>query len=830
METMNSRKTHRERDTRFVDVAFPRPVRTEFTYAVPQDLQPFVRRGTRVRAALSGQVLAGVVVAVGVVPDPAHRRIAPLAGVIDPEIVVPSELLELTRWVAEYYMCSWGEALGAASGGTLPSGEMAYRRQQLDWSSADSAVVGLTPTERRVLGQLAASKSTKQSELLRRGLNRRSLYGAIKRLQERGLVRAEWKARHPAIPREAVVIGLDLARRAEVSPETERYFIDNAATLSGKRWSTVADGCPGGRSRLRVLMHDEVITWEPLPATGGRFGGTAVAAEPGTERLHDDQKQACEHIRRLLDQRKPHNVLLWGPTGSGKTAVYCDAIRHAWSLGRSVLFLVPEISLAPPMIARLEATLGGPIGVWHSGLTGSQRYWIARKVAQGRYRILVGARSAIFAPIPDCGLIIVDEEHSESYKQSDPAPRYHARDVAAVRARLSDAVCVLGSATPSCESYHNAISEKYALLRLVRRPAGRVMPLVRVVDLAKRRRTEEHSWITPRLGEALVATIRNGRKAIVFLNRRGYATMVVCRDCGHYASCPDCRLTLTYHAKDQTFRCHICANAQPAWETCPKCRGTDFFLRGVGTQRIEEHLAALDNAIRLARLDADVAAQRGAAEEILSGFAGDKYNLLIGTQMVSKGLDVARVGLVGVIWADQHMAFPDFRAEEKTFQLLTQVAGRAGRGDSRLGLGEVIVQTFQPDHELIELAAGQNAELFFQRELPRRQSLDYPPFSHLVLLSFTAGDAAAARRAARDFSEYWSVESRKSAGAPGRLLGPAPAAIPQREGRYSVHVLIKSRATKKVRQIIDSFREAMETQYRRQEISVIIDVDPSDFR
>jgi primosomal protein N' (replication factor Y) len=454
---------------------------------------------------------------------------------------------------------------------------------------------------------------------------------------------------------------------------------------------------------------------------------------------------------------------------------------------------------------------------------------MARKVAQGHYRLLVGARSAIFAPIPNLGLIVVDEEHAESYKQSDPAPRYHARDVAVVRARQCNAVCLLGSATPSCESYQNACDGRYTLLTLKRRAKGRFMPLVRIVDLSVHNCTDRDSWITDELAEALVKTIRAGDKAIVFLNRRGYATMVACKECGHAATCPDCSLTLTYHAKDRSYQCHLCTYRIPAWERCPKCNSANFLFRGAGTQKIEEKLASLDSSVRLARLDSDISAKRGAAEAILAGFAADEFNLLVGTQMVAKGLDVAKVGLVGVIWADQHMAFPDFRAEERTFQLLTQVAGRAGRGAGAAGRGEVIVQTFRPDHELIELAAAQNAGLFFERELPSRKALLYPPFSHLVLLSFAASDASKARGAAQSFAAYWNDPARQVRNPAGRILGPAPAAVPKRAGRHVFHVLVKAMAVKKIWHIIYSFRTESDPLLRRDGVILTLDVDPTDF-
>ena len=811
------------------DIAFARPVLREFTYKVPDEWRRVVEVGTRVRAPLAGQNLNGVVVARRSTPPQSERKLRSLTGVIDPDAPVPPDLLALTRWVSEYYLCSWGEALGAAVGGTSVPGTMVYRLRRLDSARDRASSHSPTPSERRILENLTTTRGTSIAQLRRCDLTRRSLVAGLKRLEERGLIQSEWRVPRPPIPQDASLLQLRPERAVEVSEEARQFFTERESGFEGQNWSQAAEHFPGGPNALRALMAEGIVEWEPVPNALGAFGGARPPAEPGVESFDNNQLDAFVQLQRLLDERKFATALLWGPTGSGKTAVYCAAIRHAWEQGRNALFLVPEISLAAPMIARLQATLGEPVGVWHSGLTASQRYWMARKVAQGRCRLLVGARSAIFAPIPDLGLIVVDEEHAESYKQSDPAPRYHARDVAVVRSRLCAAVCLLGSATPSCESHQNAKDGRYLLLPLVRRAAGRVMPLVRLVDLSGRQKSERDSWITAELSEALVKTVRKNEKAIVFLNRRGYATMVACKGCGHSATCPDCSLTLTYHANDQSFRCHFCTYRIPAWTRCPKCGHAEFFYRGAGTQKIEEKLTALDPGIRLARLDSDVAARRGAAETVLAGFAGDQYNLLVGTQMVAKGLDVAKVGLVGVIWADQHMAFPDFRAEERTFQLLTQVAGRAGRGAGASGIGEVIVQTFRPDHELIELAAAQNVALFFERELPRRQALLYPPFSHLILLSFTAADPHKARGAAQGFAAWFSELIPESRNASGRILGPAPAAVPRQAGKHVFHVLIKALAVKKVWKSVAAFREENDRHLRGEKVSLSIDVDPTDF-
>ncbi|GAB4325717.1 MAG: primosomal protein N' [Candidatus Zixiibacteriota bacterium] len=816
-----------ERASRLVDVAVARPLDQRFTYRVPPEWCDRIGEGSCVQVPLRGQSVPGVVVAVRD-DDKCSAGLKTVSRLVEPEYPVPPMMLQLAHWIAEYYMSPLGDAISALGVGRGAAGEVEYTLTPLDASRGRRALERVTPSEQAVLNLLKPGVGTTVARLMRLGLTRAKAITGLRRLEDRGLITASWKTKFPPIPIDSVVTGIPSAFQSDLSDD-EHSLIDQGGHPQGQTWVELAKSFPGGRKRLRQLMIDGRVLWDPMASAVGAAFTSSARPEPGRDSLDTDQRRACETVESALQSGGFKTFLLWGPTGSGKTAVYCEAIRKAWSIGKRVLFLVPEISLAGPMIARLRATLREPIGVWHSALTSSQRYWMARHVQSGRYRVVVGARSAVLAPLPDCGLIIVDEEHADAYKQSDPSPRYHARDVAVKRAQLERAVCVLGSATPSSESYHNAQTGKFELLRLRRRVKGRRMPLVQIVDLSRRRIAKDGLWVGDQLREAIVATIESGQKAIVFINRRGYASMVGCEDCGHFAQCPNCALTLTYHASDRTVRCHLCAYSKPAESSCPKCGGAEFVFHGVGTQRIEEALQSLGDSVRMARLDADIAARRGAAEDILSGFAGDRFNLLLGTQMVAKGLDVARVGLVGVIWADQHMAFPDFRAEERTFQMLTQVAGRAGRGQATDDVARVVVQTFRPEHDLIELAAAQDTALFFERELPRREKLKYPPYSHLILLEFSGDNRGMVRRHAVAFADHWRTAVRQIGRSPGTLLGPSPAAIARRAGEYQYHVLIKATALKATRQIVGGFRDTGAANLRRDAVRLTIDVDPVDF-
>lgn len=744
-------------------VAFNIPVRKEFTYIVPDDWPGGLHVGDRVIAPLSGRESTGIVVKTTRTTDPLvglKSILRPAAG-----FRVPANIMELTRWTADYYLCSWGEALAAAAGPSPGTAKIAYRLKRLEWDSGKEKIERLAAVDQELLNSLSARRYVTLDTVMSGTKRKRSaVLGTLHHLIEKGWVESEWRMTLPVEPESAPV-------PFAISP--------------------------------------------------------SASPEPALAQFDDEQKQVWGELSSLLDQPKGQTALLWGPTGSGKTAIYCEAIRHVWSQGRSAIFLVPEIGLASQMIRRLEASLGEKVAIWHSGMSNNDRFWMAQHIAAGKYRIVVGARSAIFAAIPNLGLIIVDEEHADSYKQCDPSPRYHARDLAVVRTKTDNALCLLGSATPSCESIHNAQTGKYRLLRLTRRVQGRSLPVVRVVDLRHQSNRSDASWITNDLRAALVRDIESGRKAIVFLNRRGHSTLVCCQHCGFTQTCPDCGLALTYHSSDRSYRCHLCTKSKVALDACPSCRGTDFLLRGVGTQKIEEVLGAISPHVRLARLDADIAAKVGAAASTLDGFAGKTHNLLIGTQMVTKGLDVAAVGTVGVIWADQQMAIPDFRAEERTFQLLTQVAGRAGRGSDGV-VGEVIVQTFHPDHELIALAASQDAETFYERELPRRKQLGYPPFTRLIQLTFSSETQAAAMECALAFTAYWKTcltESRSL----GKLLGPSPALIPRRAKRHFINALIKTTSIRAAANTIDAYRTQNESILRRRGVNLSIDVDPTDF-
>lgn len=533
--------------------------------------------------------------------------------------------------------------------------------------------------------------------------------------------------------------------------------------------------------------------------TGGGSDAPAVslsaAQKAALEALGDALRESAAGPARSADAGRPRVFLLHGVTGSGKTEVYLRAAAQTVAAGRQVLLLVPEVSLVPQTLQRVRAYLGAArVAVNHSYLAGAERIGYWERVAAGEADVVVGARSTVFAPLDRLGLIILDEEHEDAYKQEEGAPRYHARDVAVRRALKENAVLILASATPSLESYRRALEGRYALLNLPERAAGRSVPRVEVVDMRAELAQGNRSLFSRALQAELDRTVAAGRQAILFLNRRGHSTFVLCRDCGWVARCPGCDVSLTYHEAGADLRCHYCGYRAPPPDRCPGCGGHRVRYFGAGTQRVEQEVRLRHPTARVVRLDADVVRRPGEAARVLALFEAGQADILVGTQMVAKGLDVPGVELVAAVAADTALHLPDFRASEKTFRLLVQAAGRAGRGWDP---GRVIIQTYNPDHPAVTAAARQDYASFAQAELKTRRSLGYPPWSHLVRIVVTDPEeskgrevAAAVAEALADLGFSGSPGSAAGGEEPARFAGPAPAPLARLQGRWRWHVLV----------------------------------------
>ncbi len=769
------------------------PVDKVYTYLVPAELEAEAVPGARVVVPFGPRTLTGVIAARG---EGSGDRLKSIRDVLDDEPAFSPVLLRLTKWIAAYYVCAWGEVLKAAlpAGATVESQRVVYRTER--------PALELNGTGRRVLDALEGGGPQPVGSLQNRldGVTA----SLLRRLERDALVRIEKELAPPSV---SVKTEWHLRLADGVEPA------EAATALRGSKQTAVVEAL----ARLRNEGDEEPRQAEVLAATGASsatvkslidkglvarveveairtpFDALPEPAPPPVHALHAGQTTALAQIGEALAAREPKTFLLHGITGSGKTEVYIQALKQTLAEGRTGIVLVPEIALTPQTVHRFRAHFGDRVAVLHSRMSAGERYDAWRHLQSGRFTVAIGPRSAIFAPLTNVGLIVVDEEHEASYKQYDPAPRYHARDVAVMRARLEGAVCILGSATPSLESYLNAKSSKYTLLRMpVRVPVpGREaaeLPPVEIVDLAWEKKVRRlKGALSHPLREAIRDRLAKGEGIILLQNRRGYSPVVTCDDCGWTPHCRDCAVSLTFHKSHRHLRCHYCGRVEPLPTACPKCGSAELTQLGAGTQRVEEELAEVFPDARVLRMDLDTTGRKNAHQCILDAFGRGEADILIGTQMVAKGLDFERVTLVGVVDADTGLLLPDFRSAERTFQLLMQVAGRAGRGALR---GEVILQTRSPENAALQHAAAHDFLGFLRTELPDRRALGYPPFGRLVGIEFKGPD----ERGVQQVAERWTRLLRQQAGA-AEVLGPEPAFIGRVKKQYRFHTIVKAAPT-----------------------------------
>ncbi len=825
-----------EEEERFVDVVIDAPARQldrPFTYRVPPRLVPQVETGSLVLVPLQNQVHIGYVVGFRERPDlPSIRDVQ---AVVDEPPAFDASMLELCTWISERYLCPLSQALRLA----IPPGRARKVVETVEAAADLREVLDAVPErsrkKREVLKALARVGGPVPLPELRRSLGGRLPSTLIKELEEEGMIRRRHTLPRPKASRVGVKV-------AEITPE-------GAAALEGdggngltpaRRRALQALLEHGGRMSVSQLQRMTRTTSEVLRRCvqegWARLDIEERLRDPFSERsfpplerhrLDPHQEEALRHIVSAL-KGGGGVFLLQGVTGSGKTEVYLQAIEHALRMGRTALVLVPEISLTPQMVQRFKGRLGEKVAVLHSRLALGERYDQWRGIKDGRYRVVIGARSALFAPLRDLGLIVIDEEHETTYKESSP-PRYHAREVARKRAELSGAVLVLGSATPSLESYQDARAGKCVPLFLPKRVDGKPLPGMELVDMREFSARGERVILSPRLLNALAQLHRSGEQAILFLNRRGFARFLQCHACGHIFRCRDCSVSLCYHARGSHLLCHHCNWALYPPFICPQCGNEVHRYAGVGTERVEDELRRLLPVLKCLRMDADTTTHKDAHWEILESFRRGDAQVLLGTQMIAKGLDIPSVTLVGVINADTSLAFPDFRAGERTYQLLTQVSGRAGRGELP---GRVIVQTYCPEHYAVQAALRGDPDSFYRKELEFRREAVYPPFCRLVNVVLSSPEEGHARVAAEALSA--DLRSRIPEGK-GVLLGPAPAPLSKLKGRHRFHLTLKVLSPdgleEELRAALHSF-ERWRSDYCRREaiprenLSVAVDVDP----
>ncbi len=822
----------------FCDVALPVPLDQTFTYRVNGTV-PVV--GARVLVPFSGQRLMGVVIRVHEEEPAGEFEIKPVQQVMDDSAVLPEDLMELARWIAQYYVAPLGEVLR----GMLP----------LTAEIKRNFLYRITDTGRNVLYEGAAKGASRRSKLTPEEQNReysvlnyleageqakisalRSATGANKSLLE-GMVRKRWLIREAVAEErdarrmEKIAILVEDVRLPKLNPNQTAILAELAAVGGKMRTRDLQEtlrraGVPD--STLGTLVKRGLVRIEEV-AEAFHFGGVVTHGKKHAHEhaLNEAQTEALGTIAAAMAKGgfAPH--LLYGVTGSGKTAVYFAAMRRALDAGKSALLMVPEIGLTPAMTGHLVAAFGDEVALLHSQLTPDERAEQWHRIRRGEARVVVGTRSAVFAPMPHLGLIIVDEEHDGSYKQEE-TPRYHGRDVAVMRAKLNDVVVVLGSATPSLESWSNAEKGRYASIEMRTRVANRPLPSVEMVDMrAEFRETGQEQIFSRRLIEETEATLSRGEQAIILLNRRGYSFVVMCRSCGEKIECENCAISMTYHKPvsgseaiaqpGQRLECHYCGFRRSVPKECPKCQSEHLYFLGAGSQQGEERLQEIFPHARIGRMDRDTVRGRSDMERLLSRLHAGEINLLVGTQMIAKGHDIHGVTLVGVVGADFALGLPDFRAAERVFQLLTQVSGRAGRGELP---GKVLVQTYHPDHYAVKFSAEHDYPGFVAKEMQYRRWMHYPPFGVLANVVVQSERLEEATGWSSELGRWFSTAQLDKV----RVLGPAAAPISRLKRIYRYHFVLKGESRKALGEALRKmlgFAETREISRR----NLIVDVD-----
>jgi primosomal protein N' (replication factor Y) len=782
---MTKARPRREGEDRFVEVALPLPLFQTFTYRLGG--RDPVRPGTRVLVSFSGRERIGWIVGEG--NPPSGSRILPVIDLLETEPSAGPDILGLCRWMADYYVAPLGIALRAA----LPS-VLSDSSRTLIVSTGVEVDGPLPLREEALLGLLTEASGPRSARALRRQLGGRSIWPEIRSLVARGLIAHETvPPRPPPVKTRRVVT---VTRWLEDLQELEELFGRAVRQREAYAWLEAAGGESdlsamtesGGFSRgvIRGLEEKGLASVEDREMIRDPFAALPVEAPPSLVPT-PAQERALASLLTQLDAQNPRPVLLHGVTGSGKTLVYIEFLREVLARGKTAVVLVPEISLTPQTVSRFRSHFGDRVAVLHSALSEGERYDAWRQLARGDKTIAVGARSAIFAPLRNLGAVIVDEEHEGTYKQSE-APRYQGRDLAVVRAARAGAVAVLGSATPSLESWANAAEDKYELSTLPDRAAGQPPPPVRVVDL--RAAPANRRVLSEELTTAVGLRLDRGEQVILLLNRRGYSSFVQCQECGDVRQCLHCSISLTFHRGTGRLLCHHCRHEEPAPTRCERCGSKDLSFRGIGTEQVERLVFETFPEARVARMDVDTTSGKWSHHEILGRVERGEVDILLGTQMIAKGLDFPNVTLVGVVNADVGIHLPDFRASERAFQLLSQVAGRTGRGVLE---GEVIIQTSLPDHYAVRCAVAHDYVGFAQRELKEREDPPYAPHVRMANVVISSPDPERAASTAETASRWMSRWIRGS-GSRVDLIGPAPCPIERLHGRWRWHFVLRARS------------------------------------
>ncbi|MDD3618652.1 MAG: primosomal protein N' [Desulfobulbaceae bacterium] len=832
------------------EVAVVAPIRKTLTYARPDggEGDPGILPGQRVLVSLGRRLVTGYVLAAvdEAESEAAGHKIKPIAELLDPAPLYPPGLIPFFRWIADYYHHPLGEVIRTALPGGLTAGSgrtivLTEKGAKELRGGAVALSGGDRPWMERLLtaGKLAPGTAA-------RLWREPALRNTLLQWQEKGWIRIEAQVVHKGIKeKKQTRVRIDPPLYAEMEKAAGGNFQDLSAAFdvllpelgkaqkqtlsllfklcrdSGTASAARADitrRYPGAGKALRELAGKNIVSLEECRVYRDPFDSRPLFF-PRPDRLTEEQETVLEELSGALDRDVFQPFLLHGVTGCGKTEVYLRAAEKVMERGKSVLVLAPEIALASQLEGHFYCRFGENLALLHSSLSAGERHDQWQRIASGQAKVVIGARSAVFAPLADPGLVIVDEEHEPAYKQDDGL-RYNGRDLAVLRARFAACPVILGSATPSVVSYQHARTGKYRLLSMRRRIHDRCLPEVQIVNLAESRTARPDLFFSDQLIRALWDNMEKRQQSLLFVNRRGFASFMMCRDCGHIVQCRHCQVSLTMHRQIGRLVCHYCGYSLTAKIVCPSCGSARMEGSGLGSERIEQEVRQLLPHARVARLDSDTVSSRRKYIEILRAVHQQDVDVLVGTQMIAKGLHFPNMTLVGVVWADSGLGMPDFRASERTFQLLAQVTGRAGRGDQP---GTVIIQTYQPDHYAVRCAQQHDYQGFYERELEMRRELRYPPFSRMVNIRFSSASEAKVKECAEKAGDFL----RKLAGSDVEVMGPAPAPLVRIKDRTRWQVMLKSSRLSRLHELSEALA-AHSGRLCPGSITMGLDVDPEN--
>ncbi|EFI69225.1 primosomal protein N' [Lysinibacillus capsici] len=781
-----------------------------FDYQVPVKWISVIELGSRVKVPFGPRNVLGFVVGLKQETDVPLNKLKAINQILDMEPVLTEEMLRMAKWLKNDTICYEIDALQVM----LPSALRAKYEKMIKLQQGQQL-----PLEVQAIFGKRQRANFKEFE-------RAGLLPLLKQLVADNIVTIENVVKQQGNVKEIRMVQITadpqlIERALEQSSRAvkQRLLLQWMCQHLGEVF-TPQQICDEAGVSISVL---EAV----IDKGAAQFIQEEVFRDPFTKevsrtqalQLTDEQQVALQAITTAMDQQMAQTFLLHGVTGSGKTEVYLQAIQKVLEEGKEAIMLVPEISLTPQMTERFRSRFGEMVAVMHSGLSVGEKYDEWRKIQQGKVKVVVGARSAIFAPFTNIGLIILDEEHESTYKQED-SPRYHARDVAIWRSEFYKCPIILGSATPALESFARAKKGVYKLLSLKHRALHQALPTVFIADMREELRQGNRSMFSQSLIEAIRLRLEKKEQMVLFLNRRGYSSFVLCRDCGTVVQCPNCDISLTYHRTTEKLKCHYCGYEEHVPQICPQCQSDHIRYFGTGTQKVEEELYKLFPEARVLRMDVDTTKHKGAHEEILEIFGAGQADILLGTQMIAKGLDFPNITLVGVLSADTSLHLPDYRAAERTFQLLTQVSGRAGRHDK---LGEVIIQTYTPEHYAIELAKSQEYEPFYEREMFLRRRSNYPPYYFVALIQLSHEDVMMAAEYAGRVADWL----RGNLSNQVAIIGPTTASIARLQNRYRYQCLIKYKIEPNLIPVLQRLLAMYRAEWIKQGILMTVDLDPS---